>query len=316
MYGQGQQYPQTPGQPQQPNPYSGSPGYPPQQPPAPPQQPYGAPPVPPQGAPQGTPQGGPQYGGSPYGQPQQPYGGQQYGQQPYGQPQQYGQQPYGQPQQPYGAPGGYPQPTPPQKSKKGLIIGIVVGVVALGGIATGVVLALGGGGNGGADIAGKYKITSPQTLPGGYKQTFHDEKPASGSDATFGKNITAVSATYSATESRQALALNGAYGEISDPKGAMSQMDQALAEKDAKFSKPLQDYPANDPNDSSGVLRCGVLQMTSAEITTCYWANHATLALVAFTPAPSAGGTPATPLDPAQAAERTRAIRDAVVKAK
>lgn len=66
--------------------------------------------------------------------PPQPYG--TPGQQPYsGQPA-YGQQPYG---QPVGQP-GYAQP--PAKSKKGLIIGIVAGVVVLLLILCGVAVAL------------------------------------------------------------------------------------------------------------------------------------------------------------------------------
>jgi hypothetical protein len=65
--------------------------------------------------------------------PQQPYGYGQQSQQPYPQ-----QQPYG-----YGPPQGYGPP--PKKSKTGLIVGIVIGVVVvLGGGATALFLLLGG----------------------------------------------------------------------------------------------------------------------------------------------------------------------------
>ncbi|GLZ31599.1 hypothetical protein Lesp02_37870 [Lentzea sp. NBRC 105346] len=79
----------------------------------------------------------------PYGQQPGPYGQQPYGQQPqpgYGQPQPdpYAAQqgPYGQPQPGFQQPFGYGAP-PPKKSRTGLIIGIIVGVLVLvgGGIA-------------------------------------------------------------------------------------------------------------------------------------------------------------------------------------
>jgi hypothetical protein len=88
----------------------------------------------------------PAYGQPPYGQPSQPqYGQPQYGQPAYGQPSgppygqpsgpPYGQPsgpPYGQPpQQQYGQYPGYPPAAPPRKSRTGLIIGLVIGVVAL-----------------------------------------------------------------------------------------------------------------------------------------------------------------------------------------
>ena len=106
-----------------------------------PQQPwpsYGQPPPPP---PQGPAYGPPQPYGQPqqYGPPQQYGSPAQYGPPPQYGPPSYGQQPYGQP--PFGAPPQYapPQP-PPRKSRKGLVVGLVVGVLAL--IAVGVVLVL------------------------------------------------------------------------------------------------------------------------------------------------------------------------------
>ncbi len=128
-------YPPPYGQ-DQPGGYPGQPSYPSSPP-------YGQPSSPPYGQPQ---HGEPQYGGQPqYGQPQ--YGQPQYGQPQYGQPQ-YGQpsqSAYGQPpQQPYGQyPGGPPfAPPPPRKSRTGLIIGLVIGVVLLLGIGVGGVLLL------------------------------------------------------------------------------------------------------------------------------------------------------------------------------
>ncbi|NEK57289.1 collagen-like protein [Geodermatophilus sabuli] len=107
-----------------------------------------------QGAAPGQPPG--QYGQpgqfgqpGPYGQPGQPG---QYGQPgPYGQPGQYGPpgqygQPgsYGQPGQ-YGQPGPYGQPGQgPARSKRGLVIGLVAGLVALIALAVVLVVVLGG----------------------------------------------------------------------------------------------------------------------------------------------------------------------------
>lgn len=66
--------------------------------------------------------------------PQQPY----YGQQPHGQ-QPYGQQPY-----------GYPPQQPPKKSRTGLIVGLVIGlVVLLGGGTVLLVVLLGDSGTSG-----------------------------------------------------------------------------------------------------------------------------------------------------------------------
>ncbi|MGA5702248.1 hypothetical protein [Peterkaempfera bronchialis] len=312
MYGQGQQYPQGPGQPQQP-PYGGSPGYPP----PPPQQPYGAPP--------------PQYGQSPYGQPpQQP---QPQPPQPYGAPPQYGQPqppqgypqpgpgyppppPYQQQQQPYGTPGGYPPPPPPagpQKSRKGLMIGIVAAVLVLGGGAA-TVTALSGGDEG-ADMAGNYRIATPTTLPGGYARTTTKEQPTDDAQTgTFGKEMTAVIASYVGGTPRSLLTLTGAYGKISDPKATMGRVEATLAEKKTRFSTPLQDFPAKDPKDSAAVLRCGTLQTSSGDMSACYWVNHATLATAIFTVVPSSPDSPAQPLTLEQAAEQTRTIRDGVVQ--
>ncbi len=93
------------------------------------QAPYGQPPF---GQPsqQGQPpQGMPQYGQAPQGQSMQ-YGQAPQGQSPYGQPPQ-GMPPYGQP--PQGQPPQYGQMPPrgPKKSKTGLIIGIICGVVVI-----------------------------------------------------------------------------------------------------------------------------------------------------------------------------------------
>ena len=121
----------------------------PNQPPSEPQQPGGQQPQQP-GYGQQPQQPG--YGQQPqqpqqpgYGQPgpQQPGYGQPAGGQGYGAPNQYGQA------NQYGAPNGngYPSGPPPKKSRTGLIVGIVVGVLLLAGIAFGISALVGGDGD-------------------------------------------------------------------------------------------------------------------------------------------------------------------------
>ncbi|MFJ6215227.1 hypothetical protein ACIQGZ_18120 [Streptomyces sp. NPDC092296] len=326
MYGQGPQYPQTPGQQPQPNPYGPPPGGgyppPPQQPQQPQQQqqPYGAPAAPPQGAPGyggGGPYGQPQqppYGGQPYGGGQPPYGGQPYGQPPYGQAP-YGRPPQGYPQQqpPYGPPSGGRPPVAQPRSRKGLVIGIVAAVVVLG--VGGVAAAMLSGG-GDEDISGKYKIATPATLPGGYAVASHKEAPASDSQtAGFGTEMTTVGAEYVGGSPRALLTLAGAYGKIADPEQAITtKLNATLAEKKTRFSEPLRNFPAKDPRDSGGLLRCGQLQTSKGDMPVCFWANHATMSLVIFTLQPTSDGGTAQPLDLAKAADQTRTIRDGVVQ--
>lgn len=85
---------------------------------------YAMQPPPPPPAPQG-PYGQPPYGQAPFGQPS--YGQPQYGQAPFGQPQ------YLQPQ--YGQPGSGGNGSGKQPNRTGLIAALVVGVLAIGGIA-------------------------------------------------------------------------------------------------------------------------------------------------------------------------------------
>jgi hypothetical protein len=130
-YGQDPQQPGNyPGQPSSPaygQPSYGQPSQPQYGQPSQPQ--YGQPSQPQYGQPSQPQYGQPGYGQPSYGQPSSP---------PYGQSSSppYGQSsapPYGQPQQPYGQyPGapGYP-PAPPRKSRTGLIVGLIIGVVVL-----------------------------------------------------------------------------------------------------------------------------------------------------------------------------------------
>ncbi|MFD0277124.1 hypothetical protein ACFVHB_24885 [Kitasatospora sp. NPDC127111] len=276
MYGQGQQYPQ--GQPQQPY---GAPYGPPQ-----PQQPYGAP----------QPQ---------YGYPQQGAPAPQYGAQPaYGVPQ---QAPYGQP--------GYPVAPPPKKGKGGLVVGLVIAALVLGGGGFGVYKLIGGSGG------GDYKISAPQTLPDGYTQKSVKEQAADPAKAEqsekIGTDLHVLLASYAkgsdATDGT--ISVLGVYGKIKDP-GAIIEDSKKDTNGGATWTTPMTDFPAQYSHDSSAKLSCGTYGISiggsapKSSTTVCVWADRSTTARVSFI---KVGGTALTP---AQAAEKTRAIRDAMVVAK
>ncbi|MBD0676116.1 hypothetical protein [Streptomyces sp. CBMA156] len=292
MYGQGQQYPQ--GQPQQPH---GGP--PPQY--GQPQQPYGAP--------------QPQYGQPQYGQPQQ-------GQPQYGQPP---QQPYGAPQQPYGAPPqapygqpGYPPPPRP-RGKGGLVIGLVIGALVLGGGGFAAWKFLGG-----SDSGGSYRISTPQTLPDGYTQKSAKEeavdptKPESKDAEKYGSGLTVVIASYAkGGDPTDSLSVTGFYGTINDPGQIVEESGKGGG--GVTWTTPLADFPAKDDHASSGRLSCGVYSLLGGKTqsTVCIWADKSTYARVTFTKVSvTAAGVGGSALTPAQAAEKTRAIRDTMKTAK
>ncbi|MFJ4592328.1 MULTISPECIES: hypothetical protein [unclassified Kitasatospora] len=291
MYGQGQQYPQ--GQPQgQPQPYGGQPPYGPPQPPPP----YGAPQQPPQ-------YGYPPQDGQPYGAPQPPYGAPQ---QPYGAP----QPPYGYPPQaPYGQPG---YPPPPKTGRTGLVVGLVVGALVLGGGGFAAWKFLGD------DQGGQYKISAPQSLPDGYTQKSAKEEavdPAKPEAAKFGKNLTVLAASYSkGSDALDTLSVVGVYGELNDPGQIID--DSKKDTGGLTWTTPLTDFPAQDGHSSSAKLACGVAGVIAGKAgpTVCVWADKSTTGRITFSKISLTGGGQG--LTPAQAADRTRAIRDAMVVAK
>ncbi|MEU4586070.1 hypothetical protein AB0F92_28980 [Kitasatospora aureofaciens] len=266
-----------------------------------------------------------------YPQQGQPYGGQPYGapppQQPYGAPQpQYGyppQQPYGAPQPQYGVPpqGPYGQPgypAPPRKGKGGLVIGLVIGALVLGGGGFAAWKFLGAG----SDSGGSYKISTPQTLPDGYTQKTAKEeavdtsKPEAKDADKYGSNLTVVVATYSkAGDVTAGLSVAGFYGTINSPDQIIE--DSKKGGSGLTWSTPLADFPAQDSHSSSGRLSCGVFSLLAgkAQSTVCIWADKSTYARVTFTNASLTGGG-GTALTPAQAADKTRAVRDAMKVAK
>ncbi|GAA2257588.1 MULTISPECIES: hypothetical protein [Kitasatospora] len=278
MYGQGQQYPQ--GQPQQPY------GQPPQ---------YGQPPAPQYGAPQP-----PQYGAP--------------------QPPQYGQQPYGAPQPPI----GYQQPAPQQKSSTGLIVGLVIGAVVLVGGGLGAYALMGGknGGGGltggGGSTEGQYKLSAPASLDGGYVQKNTTDAPADPSKMPPGFTSVdgAMLAMYNkAGSSTDLVTVGGSWGKIPDPGAALNGASSQLTSNTSMTWKtPLAEVDAKESKDSGGKLSCGVMSRGALETPVCVWADHSTLGSVTFTHMSLTGKVQA--LSPSEAADRTRAIRDAALVAK
>ncbi|MFJ6616001.1 hypothetical protein ACIQOW_00245 [Kitasatospora sp. NPDC091335] len=77
--------------------------------------------------------------------------------------------------------------------------------------------------------------------------------------------------------------------------------------------------PVRPAAASSGRLSCGVYSLLSGKTqsTVCVWADKSTYARVTFTKVSvTAGGVGGSALTPAQAAEKTRAIRDTTKTAK
>ncbi|MFJ9440286.1 hypothetical protein ACIRRH_00255 [Kitasatospora sp. NPDC101235] len=285
MYGQGQQYPQG-----QPQPYGGRPPYG-----QPPQQPYGAPP---------PPYGQPQYGQPPYGQPQ------------YGQPQPYGAppQPYDvPPQAPYGQPG---YPPPQSKGRGGLVIGLVIGALVLAGGGFAAWKFLGGGG----DQGGRYKMTAPESVADGYSQKSAEEKtvePNNPEAAKFGKDLHVIAASYSRGTDLDTFTVLGVYGDLNDPGQIIE--DAKKTTGDTTWTTPLTAFPARDSRNSSAKLSCGVISLLGKPgPTVCVWADRSTTGRVTFSKVNLNGSGNITGQDTtlSQAADKTRALRDAMVVAR
>ncbi|MEV4614526.1 hypothetical protein AB0K43_18295 [Kitasatospora sp. NPDC049258] len=279
----------------------------------------------------------------PQGQPPQPYGQPPYGapQPGYGQPPQYGapapQPGYGYPQQPvpqYGAPqpgypnaapqqpqygGGYPQP--PRKGNTGLVVGLVIGALVLvgGGL---VAMKLtdkgssdggtgGSGGGKGSTATAKYKLSAPESLPGGYSKK-------SGQDVPAGGGLTKVEGSLSAMYQKSAtdlISVGGNWGTVDDPAAVMAATASAMK---MTWKTPLAEVDAKDLKDPGGKMQCGVAtsgtSASSIDTPLCIWANHSTVGTVVFTSISLTGS--GSTLSAAQAADRSRQIRDAMVVAK
>ncbi|MEI5526406.1 hypothetical protein WB401_10965 [Streptomyces brasiliscabiei] len=267
------------------------------------------------------------YGQQPYGQQPQgqpgPYG-QPYPQQPP-QPQPYGQQPYPPQQQPHGGPphpGGW-QPAPPPKSRAGLILGIVGGVVALAVVGAVGLWVMGTQSTSGFPEA-EYRLVLPDTvLDGEYKlaQDLSDttgkqvEKEADG--AFDARDVTAAVAQYAPQEdgAQGALIVSGMYGRFKNTDAARDNMLKGAAGVDTiTVAVPPEDYT---PDGSDVTISCQVVTQDQAgsEVTypMCAWADGNTGASVAELSTASVGQDPEK-VDVEAFAKRTLQVRDEIRK--
>ncbi|TJZ55815.1 hypothetical protein FCH28_10990 [Streptomyces piniterrae] len=275
-YGQQPQQPGPYGQPQPPAPQPGY-GYPQQGGQVPPQQGYGYPQQPQQPGPYGQP---PQQGG-------------------YGFPQQGGQQ------TPYGT---IPQ-GPPESGGSGKKVGLIIGAVAVvAAIGVGAYFVFGSGGGG--DVK-PYTIAVPDKLLGSeFTKKGSDVPGASGGstpkDMSKDKEAKAMGITEAkmvqgkyTNASNMNLDLNGVYGKVADPEGAI---DKAFAKQDEMFQKNMQSEKGKvetvegpdsySPDGFDGaVMKCKSLKFTFSEggismsfnANMCIWGDSSAIGTVIIT---------------------------------
>ncbi|GAA3656003.1 hypothetical protein ACG5V6_09855 [Streptomyces chitinivorans] len=269
--------------------------------------PYGQqPPQPPYGGPQpgyGYPQqpGMPPQGQPGYGYPQQPG---QAGQPQPGFPQQQG---WGQPGYPP-PPGGYVPPPPPGGGGRGKVIGALVAVLAVAGLAVGGYFVFSGDGGGITDDGKRYKLATPATVLGGeYTKAADDGDEMDAEDleeirALGVENPESVAANYEAGDNpaaRKLLTFSGVWGEVKDPEAVVDAMFEVIEEKAKEdpgvgeggeegtaelVGEPQRFTPEGLEN---AILKCQEVRFTgdgSSEVGQnftmpyCIWADHSTVA--------------------------------------
>ncbi|MDW4904639.1 hypothetical protein RB628_04590 [Streptomyces sp. ADMS] len=280
-----------------------------------------------------NPDGPPQVPG-PYGRqpsPPPPYQGPPPG--PYQSPGPHDQSPYGQqpPQFPYGQPYGAPAPAPwgapmappPRKSRLGLVLGIVGGVVVLAVAGVAALYWIGTESDSGFPDA-EYELTLPQKvldekyelagdLSGSEGQAI--EKEADG--AWDARDTKAVVGQYSlgGDQAQGTLVISGMYGRFKNTDLARDNMMEGTAGGDgAEVAVKPKDFK---PAGSDVTVTCEVLVQTQlgTEITipVCGWVDGNTGASVAEITADSVTKKPAE-VDLAAAAETAVKIRGEIRK--
>ncbi|MFC8225514.1 hypothetical protein [Streptomyces sp. NPDC057287] len=224
-----------------------------------------------------------------------------YGQQPPPGPYQAPQPAYAYPPQPYPAgphapgphapgPWGQPgmSPQPPRKNRGWLVVGIVVGVIAL-------VAAVGFGGfelaGKGADLAfpeATHKLVVPKTL---LEEEFTlgqdlSETEGKGIEDTYDPSIRdpkAAIGQYTSGEDGDMLVVSGMYGSLASPALARTKMLEGAAESDGgEVVVPATEFR---PGGSGVVVECQVVAYTegggTANMPMCAWGDGNTAAMVA-----------------------------------
>ncbi|WP_280671645.1 MULTISPECIES: hypothetical protein [unclassified Kitasatospora] len=162
-----------------------------------------------------------------------------------------------------------------------------------------------------AAAPGAYKLVAPATLPGGYSASKAPVVHAGSTSvmppgfSTFDGNVIAP---YTKGD-HDFLSVSGSWGTIADPATEAAKVSATALDARATWAQPLAAFDAKDPHDSEGRLSCGVTDTDTNMLPVCIWANHSTVGSVSFTLWLD-GMDPSITM--AQAAERTRAIRDAM----
>lgn len=159
---------------------------------------------------------------------------------------------------------------------------------------------------------GSLRLTAPESLPGGYRAEspakVRTDYPAGPQPAGYGSFDGSLVAKYTA-DSGGTLTIGGAWGTVTDPDAVATSAIAAMQSPRGTWTMPLADVDARDPRDPQGRLKCGVSTESLLVESVCLWVDHYTAGSVSF-PA-WVEGNPAT-LDQADAADRTRRIRDAM----
>ncbi|ULR53351.1 hypothetical protein [Streptomyces deccanensis] len=221
--------------------------------------------------------------------------------------------------QPYGAPhpAGW-QPPPPPKSRVGLILGIVGGVVGLVVLGSVGLWVVGTQSTGGFPEA-EYKLALPETVLDGEYKLAQDLSDSEGrqveeeADGAFdARDVTAAVAQYAPAKegTEGALIVSGMYGRFKNTDAARDNMLKGAAGVSSiKVVVPPEDYT---PGDSELTISCQVVTQNQAgsEITypMCAWADGNTGASVAELSVESVGQD-ASEVDVEAFAERTLQVR-------
>ncbi|WP_328841631.1 hypothetical protein [Streptomyces europaeiscabiei] len=207
-------------------------------------------------------------------------------------------------------------PPLPKKSRPGVVLGVVGGVMALLIVAWAAVVVSGVGTDGDFPEA-RYRLTLPKTLLGGeyeLERDFSDPPQDSfiqhAESALGGRDIRAAVAIYMPADRGGQLNVTGMYGRFKDADDARDTILKDAADPDGmSIARPREDFR---PSDSDVTITCQVIAKEDLNMRVimpmCAWNDGNTGALIGeIDPAVSSGD--ARDVDLAGLAERTLRIR-------
>lgn len=221
---------------------------------------------------------------------------------------------WGQPGARPGMPGWAPQP-PPRKNRGWLVVGIVVGAVALvAAVGTGA-FKLAGKGADRAFPEATHRLVVPETLLEGEFTLGEDmsDTKGKGVEDTYDpsiRNPKAAVAQYTSEDDGGVLVLSGMYGRLASPSLARTKILEGAAESDGgTVVVPATEFR---PDGSGTVAECQVVQYTdvggTANMPMCAWGDGNTAAMVAVVRGDDATKD-AADIDLEQAAVETLKVR-------